>query len=431
MFNISPSIVRLFKNFTSLALIQGTNFILPLMVIPHLTRVVTIEKYGLISIAQVIALYLVIFSEFGFNLSATKRVSENRDDPKALNSIFNATIATRIFLCFIAFIILVILTFSIPYLRNHYQLYLLSSTIFFGQALIPVWYFLGIEKMKFITYVNLIAKSVLTLSTFIFIRSEEDYIYANFINGLGSIIAGVISLYIVYRNFGIKFSMVNFHDIKKCLKDSFEIFTSNFATNVYLNINIIILQFFANESVVGMYSVAEKVFTALKNLISVVFQTVYPFACKLKQDSEKKLKSFFTRYIYISVVFFAIVGLTTFFLSEFIIGLMSDKPLPLAVALLKCFSFIPVIITLSVPAFQSSLIFNHKSEFSRIMILAATFNIIINAVLTFKLGSFGTVLSVALTEAFVMVALNFLIFNKEKFTFFNIRNINNKLDSSL
>lgn len=431
MLKLSPSISRLFKNFTSLALIQGTNFILPLLVIPHLTRVVTIEKYGLISIAQVIALYFVIFTEFGFNLSATKRVSENRDNPQALNLIFNSTLASRIFLCVVAFGILLALTFSIPYLRSHFKLYLLSSTIFLGQSLIPVWFFLGIEKMKFITYINLISKTVLTLSTFVFVRSEEDFIYANFINGMGSVVAGVISLYIVYKKFGIIFSFVGYQAIKECLKDSFEIFTSNFATNIYLNINIIILQFFASESVVGMYSVAEKVFTALKNLISVVFQTVYPFACKLKQDSELKLKSFFTRYIYLSVIFFAIVGIFTFLLSEFIIGLMSEEPLPLSVALLKCFSFIPVIITLSVPAFQSSLIFNHKSEFSKIMIIAAVFNIVINVIFTFKLGSFGTVLSVALTEAFVMIALNFLIFSKEKFTFFDYRNIGNKLDSSL
>lgn len=420
---LPPVLYRLIKNFTSLAIIQGANFVLPLLIIPYLIKVVGIEKFGLISFAQVLALYLVIFSEYGFNLSATKEVAENREKSKKLEYIYNATITTRLFLCFIAFVFLCLLTFSIPSLRKDYSLYILSSTMFIGQALMPTWFFLGMEQMRFITYINLLAKSVLTISTFIFIVKPEDFIYANMLHGIGSLIAGLICIVIIKKKFGIRPALTNYTSVKERLRSAFSIFISNFSTNIYLNVNIIILQFFTSESTVGMYSVAEKVFAALKNLISVIFQAIYPFACKLKTESRLRFIAFFTAYTYISLIFFTILGIFIYYFSDKIIYLIANKQLNESVALLKYFSFIPVVLTLSIPSFQSSLIFKHDKQFSYIMICAAAINITTNIILTIKYGAYGTALTVALTELFVMLSLNILIYRSEKLFFLNLKNI--------
>lgn len=76
-----------------------------------------------------------------------------------------------------------------------------------------------------------------------------------------------------------------------------------------MNINIVILQFVANAEIVGLYSIAEKALIAGKHLVSVIFQTVYPYACKLKTESEKVLIVFFTRFNYVSAFFFLLFGL--------------------------------------------------------------------------------------------------------------------------
>jgi len=410
----------------SLALIQGTNFILPLLVIPYLIRTVGIEKFGVISLAQVVALYFVIFSEYGFNLSATKEISDNRDNPVELNKIVNTTISSRLFLSLISLVILFAMTAGFSSFRSHYLLYLLSSFMFIGQAIIPVWFFMGIEQMKYITYINLVSKGILTCSTFVIIRQPEDYIYANMLNGMGSLVAGIICLVILKRKFGIVFYMVNANDIKQKLKDSFAIFISNFSTNIYLNINIIILQFFVTDRVIGMYSVAEKVFSAFKNIISVIFQAVYPFACKLKQESIERLVVFFTRYNVASFLLFSVIACATYYFSNEIIVLLSGNEIPYATDILKAFSFLPLIVTFSVPAFQTSLIYNLNKSFSYIMISAAVINISINVYLTYKYSALGTVLSIALTEAYVMFALNYLVINKLKLNYFKVSNIYSK-----
>lgn len=407
----------LINNFISLCFLQGTNFILPLLVLPYLIRTLGIEKFGLVSFSQVLALYLVILAEYGFNLSATKDVSINRDNPEKLREIFSTVTTTRLLLCLIGFAILLLLIIAIEPLRNQWKIHILSSTMMFGQAIVPVWFFLGMEKMKFITYLNIISKSIFTLLTFLIILTPEDYIYANLLHGLGSICAGIISTIIIWRYFGIKFKFSSLNSVKEQLKISFPIFISNFATNIYLNINIVILNAVSTAEVVGMYSIAEKVFIAAKQLISVVFQTVYPHGCKIAQDSEFKFKLFYTRIAFISSILFLGMGIFTFLFADQIINLLAGKDLPYAATILRLMSFIPFIISHCIPAHQATLIFDYKKIFSIIMIFASIGNIALNFVLGYYFSAFGTVWAIIITELFVMLSLNYVIWNKRKIAF--------------
>ena len=62
------------KNIISLVILQGTNYLLPLISLPYLVRVLGPEKFGLIAFVQAIIQYFTMVVDYGFNWSATKKL---------------------------------------------------------------------------------------------------------------------------------------------------------------------------------------------------------------------------------------------------------------------------------------------------------------------------------------------------------------------
>ena len=101
------------KNYVALLFIQGANFILPLIILPYLVRVLGSEKYGLVMIAQSVALFLTIVVDFGFNISATKEVASIKNDKEKLSQFYWNIVFIKFVLIIVTFIIILVMTYFI------------------------------------------------------------------------------------------------------------------------------------------------------------------------------------------------------------------------------------------------------------------------------------------------------------------------------
>ncbi|WP_409339321.1 oligosaccharide flippase family protein, partial [Providencia rustigianii] len=62
---------RIYKNILSLTLIQLFNYISPLLVLPYLSRTLSIDGFGLLMLSMSMISICLVISDFGFNLSST------------------------------------------------------------------------------------------------------------------------------------------------------------------------------------------------------------------------------------------------------------------------------------------------------------------------------------------------------------------------
>lgn len=271
---------RLLSNFFSLSILQVVTYILPLLTLPYLVRVLGTEMFGLVMFAQAFIMFFNILVDYGFNLSATREVSVNREDKGKLTEIYSSVMSIKFILIAISFTVLSIILFSFDKFSNNIDLYYLTFLWVIGQALFPIWYFQGLEKMKYITIVNIISRLIFTIAIFIFIRNEADYILVPILNGLGFIIGGILSLWIVHKNFDQRFQIQSFKILVIYFKDSSQFFLSRLSSVGYSNVNTFLSGILLSPVFVTYYYLADKAVGVILALFRPVVQTIYPYLAK-------------------------------------------------------------------------------------------------------------------------------------------------------
>jgi PST family polysaccharide transporter len=378
----TPTRKRLVENFFSLSFLQALNYLLPLITLPYLVRILGPEKFGLISFAQAFIGYFVILANYGFNLSATREISINRESKEKVSEIFSSVMVVKFFLGIVSFSILVLILAFIPRFGNDWIIYMFTFGMVLGNILFPVWFFQGMERMKYITILNIVSRGIFTICIFIFIRKMSDYIYVPLINSSGYLIAGALSLGVAFKNFGLKFTVPTIKSIKHQLREGWHIFISTISISLYTTSNIFILGLFTNNTIVGYYSAAEKIVRAVQGLLMPVSQTVYPYISKLATKSKQKALSFIRKLVVLVGIGSFIISLLFFILAGYIVNIFLGSQYQQSIIVLRILAFLPFIIGLSnIFGIQTMLTFNLKKAFSKILIAAGLLNIFLALIL--------------------------------------------------
>ncbi|MFV9567099.1 flippase [Thermoanaerobacter mathranii] len=397
---------RLLENFMSLSILQAANYILPLITLPYLVRVLGPGKFGLVSFAQAFIGYFLILTNYGFNLSATREISINRENQEKVSEIFSAVITIQLLLAALSFIIMTLIVFSFSKFSKDWLLYFYTFGMVVGQVLFPVWFFQGMERMKHITILNITAKLIFTVAIFVFIHKTSDYIYVPLINSLGYLIIGGMSLWIIFKDFGVKFALPSFENIKYHLKEGWHIFISTVAISLYTISNTFILGLFTNSTIVGYYSAAEKIIRAVQGLLGPVLQTIYPYVSRLVNQSKEAAIMFIKKITILIGSITFILSLGIFIFANLIVKILFGNQYIESVIILRVMSFLPFIIALSnIFGIQTMLTFGYKKAFSRILILASVMNVILSIILIPIYQANGTAFSVLSSEIFVTTSM--------------------------
>ena len=100
-----------------LIMLQGINQLLPIIVMPYLMVKLGAEGYGYVGFSLSVVQYLIIIVDFGFNLSATKRIAVVVEDRIALSRVFWNVVAAKFLLMFVTTLILFVLVVFVPTFR--------------------------------------------------------------------------------------------------------------------------------------------------------------------------------------------------------------------------------------------------------------------------------------------------------------------------
>lgn len=263
--------------------LQFFNMVVPLITLPYVTRILGSSGYGVFSTAFNIVSYLQVVVEYGFIMSATRKVAIN--GRKDLNKTFTTVILGRSLLLGVC---IVISTFYVLFNSTHTTLcycFLILLVCLLGYCVQMNWCFQGLQEMKYISVVNIIARSSSTVLIFLFVKSANDlYLYC-LLYSISPFLSGFIGLFLAKKKYSLHFIKIRFKDVLQELKDGFYVFTTQLSSKVFGAIGITFLGIFATSSVVGIYSAIQKIPNVMVLLWSPIDQVIYPITSKHYENS--------------------------------------------------------------------------------------------------------------------------------------------------
>lgn len=382
------------NNFLSLLTLRLGNYIIPLIALPYLISVLGVEKFGLVAFAEMIIMYFKSIVDYGFDLTGTRSISENKKNKESVNKIVNVIFGVKFILSIVCFIILVALIFIFPKLNENALLFIFSYGVVLGNAMLPIWFFQGVEKMKYITIVNFLSRALYLILLFLFINNEENYYLVPLLNSSGLIFGGLVSIYIMKKKFNIRFSFPKVKDVVQCMKQDFDIFITTLAPNLYNNSMGVLLGVFTNNIQVGYFAAATKLIEVGNSFINIISTTIYPFLNRSKNYRKKLLNSTLLVGLCISIFFIL-------FSDSLILILFGEEMKP-SIIILQILSLSPLFISMMSVYGINTLILQKKDQLVRNIIL-------IYSVLGLVLGVFFIKEYGILAAAIILVVIRGLI----------------------
>lgn len=277
---------NLIESVLSLSTLNVLNMVLPLVTMPYMLPIVGPEKYGVYIYVYTIIQYIMLVSCFGFSFSATRQIARIREDILQVSKIYSEVTFAKTFLAIVSILFVFLLSPWLFSTDDELLIYVMGLGIVIGDIFNPSWLYQGMERMRYITYVNVVSKLLFTLLIFLVVKEAEDYRYIILLNSLGFLLAGAVSTIIAFKQFGMKLTLPRFAGIMTQLREGSSIFGSTLSIELYKNSNVIILKFFMGEYYVGIYSVAERIIKGIRSAATPVSQALFPhFGRKFAQHS--------------------------------------------------------------------------------------------------------------------------------------------------
>lgn len=89
---------------------QIFNTVIPLVTLPYITRILGPSQYGLFSISLNLQGYYQVIVEYGFGMSATRKVALQENSEESLRGLYSRVLASRLILMLPCIVLTIVYT---------------------------------------------------------------------------------------------------------------------------------------------------------------------------------------------------------------------------------------------------------------------------------------------------------------------------------
>lgn len=268
--------LKIIENYFFSVLLQIVGTFIGIAVYPYLIRTLGSNAYGLYVFSSSLTSYFISFISFGFNLPAIKAIAQNKENQELKSTIVSSILTAKVLLATCSTIVYSAIIWLVPSIQNNWAIFTICFAQIVSEVLFPVWYFQGIQKMKYVTVIQLGFRLLTIPLIFLFIKEPYDInTYAIIITASG-IGGAIFSLWILKKNESIHFRFISIHLLKNYFRDALPFFWSNSAGTLKQSSVNIIIGMFGGMHDVALYDLANKIILIPRTLTMSINSSIFP-----------------------------------------------------------------------------------------------------------------------------------------------------------
>ena len=317
--------MKINKEVFSLYIIQFSNMVIPLLVFPYLTKVLGVSGVGKLGFALTIYMIFTFIIDFGFNLTGARTISILDKKNKDFSFVYTNIIVFKIFI-YTVLLLVSLLIINLNFLKiADKEILIIVLLASFGNLLIPNFLFNALNINSILAKITLIIRILFLIPMFIFVRNENDIVFAILLQIIPNFFAGIASQAYIFKRKIAVFSL-SFYNLNSCLayaKEAYHNFSASAFTLGFTYSIPLLVKFFLGDYALGVYTLVDKLINILRQLYVPIIQAFYAKVCiSYEEKNWKEYKQYLRK---ISIIFAFIGGsalLSNFLLGEWILKLI-------------------------------------------------------------------------------------------------------------
>lgn len=267
---------KIFENYFFIVFLQGASLLIGLFLYPYLIRTLGGSVYGTYVFILSNIQFFSIFISFGFDFPALKKISLSPFDNNVKSQVLSEVFTGKICLFFISGIVFAVSVFIFPFIRNHILLYLVIFFSTLVEILLPTWYFQGIQKMSFVTYVNLTARILTIPLIFLFVKSPEDLLKYTLIVSLLPILGAIFTFFHIQFKSKIRIRLISIKDLKPIFSEAIPFFWNSLFSSVKSISVTFVIGISSDMKNVAVWDLANKIISIPRMLTNSINSVLFP-----------------------------------------------------------------------------------------------------------------------------------------------------------
>ena len=278
---LQPSIK---KNFAYKSVLTLSTYLINFITFPYVARVLGVERIGLVNFVDNTVNYFLLFATMGVGLLGVREIAAVKEDKKRRDQVYSSVLALNLLFTLVSLGIYLLCVVTIPKLCQYDELFYIGTAKILFTVFLVEWFFTGVENFRYITLRSILIKVLYIISVFLFVRDTSDYrLY--FILTVGVVVLNALINQLYIR----KFVRVRWNNIQlfKYLKQNVTLGIYTLMTSMYLTFNVMYLGLVSNNTEVGYYTTAFKLYSVILGFFTAFTNVMLPRMSSLLANGEK------------------------------------------------------------------------------------------------------------------------------------------------